>query len=397
MFRKMKAGARVFLVVLMLFSALLFAMFQGGFVSWFLLYSFSPIALYALLLRLSTKKHFRVETELESLQYSAGDQLNMTVSIQRSNPFPLFYMSIYHDSSPELGLRKVIVFPWFKRNLEIKLVIPNLQRGEHQIGAIRLKIGDPLGLLEKEVKVPCPQTILVFPPYTDIIYRTIENRYEQGSTASQYKVQNDTTMVTGVRPYQPGDRFTWIDWKATARLNDIQTKEFEVHQSHDVLIIVDRTPSLAFELCVTFSASLIRSILRQGGQTGLYSIGQDHSIFPIRGGEQQQYQLFHHLAKVKADSSFPFSSILKGNSLFYHPSATLMIITSKLNKEVVHSLYQLAKRKGVAVVFVIKNDGESITSEEQELHQRAYNEKIYIKFLYEEGFRTALAGVRKND
>ncbi|MED1202676.1 DUF58 domain-containing protein [Heyndrickxia acidicola] len=397
MFRKMKAGARIFFVVLMLFSVLLFALFQGGYVSWFLFYSFSPIALYALLLQFSAKKHFRVETKLESLQYSAGDQLTMNVSIQRSNPFPLFYISLHHDSSPELGMRKVIVFPRFKRRIELELVIPNLQRGEYKMGEIKLKTGDPLGLLEKEVHVSCPYTILVFPPYTDVIYRTIESRYEQGSTASQYKVQNDTTMVTGVRPYQPGDRFTWIDWKATARLNDLQTKEFEVYQSHDVLMIIDRTPSSAFELCVTFAASLIRSILRHGGQTGLYSVGQDHSIFPIRGGEQQQYQLFHHLAKVKADSPFPFASILKGNSLFYHPSAALMMITSKLEEEMIQSLYHLAKRKGAAVVFVIKNRGESITSEEQELHQRAYNEKIYIKFLYEDGFRTALAGVKKNE
>ena len=63
---------------------------------------------------------------------------------------------------------------------------------------------------------------------------------------SNLQFQRDTSLVAGVRQYQPGDRFSWIDWKATARTNEMMAKEFEIRQSSDLLIVLDRTPSGQF-------------------------------------------------------------------------------------------------------------------------------------------------------
>ncbi|UTW70466.1 DUF58 domain-containing protein [Anaerobacillus sp. HL2] len=38
---------------------------------------------------------------------------------------------------------------------------------------------------------------------------------------------DDITSVAGSREYVPGDRLTSIDWKVTARVNKLMTKEFE--------------------------------------------------------------------------------------------------------------------------------------------------------------------------
>ena len=55
-------------------------------------------------------------------------------------------------------------------------------------------------------------------------------------------------MVVGIREYQPGDRLSWINWKASAKRNGMVTKEFETGQSTDVLLVMDSTPSFSLKI-----------------------------------------------------------------------------------------------------------------------------------------------------
>ncbi|MGU4885096.1 DUF58 domain-containing protein, partial [Escherichia coli] len=122
-------------------------------------------------------------------------------------------------------------------------------------------------------------------------------------------------MAVGVREYQPGDKFAWIDWKATARRDSIMTKEFEQMQSHDVVVFIDRSQSELFESIVSYSASLIRTIVKSGARVGVVSVGQQQKVFPLQADEQHVSSIFYHLAKVDCDSQTPFSSVLGGSFL----------------------------------------------------------------------------------
>ncbi|GIN88479.1 hypothetical protein J6TS2_48650 [Heyndrickxia sporothermodurans] len=392
---KLATWGKLILLILYLLLTFSYAMFQGGFVSWFLFYIFIPFAVYALCIAFYPLKDLTVERTFNNDSYVAGEQLEMTITIERKFSFPLFFLIIKNTSSLSKENGKQILFPGFKKHIQLVYSIQDLPRGEHYFDNIYIKIGDPLGLFEKEKSFSIKKVILVYPSYTDIIYRQMESRYEQGATVSQIKIQNDTTMVTGIRNYEPGDRFTWIDWKATARMNEMQTKEFEERQSNDLTIILDRSPSSSFEESVTFTASLIRSIIRHGGQTGLYSIGEERSIFPIRGGDDYRQQLFHHLAKVKPDSRVPISSILDGESIFYQQAASLLIITSTLTKPLIEVVRKHVLRTGTVIIYVIKNSHEPFFDEEYQLSTLASRYGVYVRFLHEKDFRSALTGVKQ--
>ena len=98
-------------------------------------------------------------------------------------------------------------------------------------------------MMEKEVTFSVPDTFLVYPQYVDITYQQLENHFEQGALSANINFTKDSTISVGVRDYKPGDRFSWIDWKATARTNNIMTKEFEQQRSHNIMIFIDRTES----------------------------------------------------------------------------------------------------------------------------------------------------------
>ena len=70
--------------------------------------------------------------------------------------------------------------------------------------------------------------------------------------ASPLNIVKDTTMATGVRDYQSGDRVSWIHWKSFARTQTLMTKEFEDRRSQELILVLDERPSEVFEEQVEF-------------------------------------------------------------------------------------------------------------------------------------------------
>lgn len=299
------------LIPLCVVLTFVYAMLQGGFVSWFLFYSTIPIGLYSLLLPFYALRDAEVKRITNQNKYAAGEQFVSTITIKRKLPFPLLYLVIEDELPPpftsckQAKMNKVILFPGLKRNISFQYVIDTIPRGEHIFSSVRVKTGDLFGMIEKEVTFSVPDTFLVYPQYVDIAYRQLENHFEQGALSANIHSAKDSTVSVGVRDYKPGDRFSWIDWKATARTNNIMTKEFEQQRSHNIMIFMDRTESPLFESVVTFTASIVRAVLKQNSPASFVSVGKERTIFPLDNGDTQLQQIFCHLAKVHADSVSP--------------------------------------------------------------------------------------------
>lgn len=386
------------LLILITFS---YAMFQGGFVSWFLFYSFLPFGLYGLLLSFVSLKRFTVERSFVKKDFNAGETLKAKVTVRRHSSFPLFYMVIEDCLTEKLTFSKqkkrakMFVFPYFKKEVMFEYEIEELPRGEHLFQAIRIKTGDPLGLIEKEHTIPLNEKIIVYPAYEDILYRPMANHYDQGMTASKERVQRDTTMAIGIREYQPGDKFSWINWKATAKRNDIMTKEFEQRQSHDVFIIMDCAPEKRFEAIVSFTASTIRGILRKGAQTGLMTAGLDRAAFPIRGGEVHQQQLFYHLAKVTDNSPVTLDKVIESEKMLAQQTVSLMLVTAQLTKQLIEKASYYSSRKGSITIFLMKNENESPSKNEISLRAAATARGIRVILVHDGHFSDAFSEVNR--
>lgn len=80
----------------------------------------------------------------------------------------------------------------------------------------------------------------------------IEEGKNEVSTGNQ-----STTLVTGIREYQPGDRLGSIDWKATARKATLISKEFGHYHERSIIIIADVMGPLYFEERMSFLASML--------------------------------------------------------------------------------------------------------------------------------------------
>ncbi|WP_047476362.1 DUF58 domain-containing protein [Bacillus siamensis] len=291
------------LLVLAVLTAAVFsyAMFQGGFVSWFLFYAFLPFIVYAGLVAVYPLRAFQAAREISSARLTSGDRLSVTIRLTRRLPFPLTYMVI-EDVMPEtLGERrsaKQLVFPWFQKKLTLQYELPQAPRGEHHFHTIRVRTGDVLGLLDKTASFSVTDTVLVFPAYGSVHDKQQAVSGEEGAGAGTPFQVHRSAIAAGVRNYQPGDRFSALDWKTSARRNELMTKEFDPLQSTDMIFLLDCRPSPSFEAAVSASASLLYTALVKGSPAGFISLGSDRTVFPVREGEEHFRNVLRYLASA---------------------------------------------------------------------------------------------------
>ena len=128
-------------------------MFQGGFVSWFLFYSFLPFAIYCVALSFYSLNELEVTRILPKSDYNAGEPLKVEVSVKRAKSFPLFYLLIEDHLSdslkfaPQQKKPKALLLPGLEKEFSYEYIIDELPRGEHVFDSFTLRIGDPLGLI----------------------------------------------------------------------------------------------------------------------------------------------------------------------------------------------------------------------------------------------------------
>lgn len=362
MIRKKLASYREMLLLpFLLVVSFVFAMFQGGFVSWFLFYSFLPFVLYPIMLFFYPLHTFQVSRVLNQRDYKAGNAIRVEVTIRRNNRFPLLYL-IVEDTLPPRFMKqnersKRFVFLLFRKKFTYTYIIPMAVRGEHPFQTIKLITGDWLGFYTKKHEYDCAYTILVYPKFKYLSHEQIESLFEQGVHSSIIKKQEAMSIVTGVRGYIPGDRMTAIHWKATARKNEMMTKEFEVRKSQNICLVLDQSPSVLFEELVTFTTSLLDAELRKG--VGVSFSGSHTSLgaTTIGKGEDGRQKLFYRLAKIQEVEESP---ALFAASARTYSDVVYMMITSQLNEQMLTSLSMLKGKGSVTLLLMTDNTSDVV-------------------------------------
>ncbi|MEX6702595.1 DUF58 domain-containing protein [Peribacillus frigoritolerans] len=365
-------------LVLLMTVSFCYAMFQGGFVSWFIFYSFLPFSVYALILLFYPLHDFTVERKVNKRECQAGESVEIALTFTRKNRLPLLFMVVEEELPQEMedrGLqRKIIIFPGFKRTFSMSYTLENLQRGEHSFQSIRFWIGDFIGLIEKEAIYSSPLKITVFPRYHELAYSDLDRVFNQGAVVSTKKTQREHSVVSGVREYQPGDQLSWINWKATARTSEIMTKEFEVQKNRDVFIMLDEKPSDLFEESIEMAASLAHAMLKKGMEVGYVSRGS-RLIIPATAGNKQKRKIFYRLAKEKPGVVNTLNENFRKGIL--PANAAVIFIVSDLTLEKVDILSAFRPNQGL--MLCVKKQAD-LTDEERLSSSAAVSRGIKVSF-----------------
>lgn len=115
------------------------------------------------------------------------------------------------------------------------------ERGNYSFENINVRYRTQLGMLVRQETITAPASVKVYPDIFQTKKHQLlarENRVVQmGLRRSRMRGQGQE--FERLRDYVPDDSPRHIDWKATARRNSLITREYDIEQSQNIMILLD--------------------------------------------------------------------------------------------------------------------------------------------------------------
>ena len=135
--------------------------------------------------------------------------------------------------------RSRVVIPRGERRL-VSLTLTPFRRGERRVEHVTVRTRGPLGLWNRQATLNAPGRIRVLPPFhaRKHLPSRIARLKELGGRTS-VMVRGQGTEFDSLREYVRGDDVRSIDWRATARRNDVTVRTWRPERDRRVVIVLD--------------------------------------------------------------------------------------------------------------------------------------------------------------
>ena len=262
------------------------------------------------------------------------------------------------------------------------------ERGRYQLGPIRLTTSDPFGLFTMRRELTPTSNVVIYPMTFDIHQFALPVGMLPGGDALRRRTHYITTNAAGVRDYAPGDSFSRIHWRSTARRDRLIVKEFELDPLADIWIVPDMAvfdhvtsqkesskktetdgslppwmqleeftlPSSTEEYMVAVSASLAQYFIHRDRAVGMLAYGQSSEILQPDRGERQMNRILETLSVLRAVGQVPITDMMSAELNMFPRGTTVIVVTPTVREQWAIAARQLVRR-GLRVVTVLIDPG----------------------------------------
>ena len=168
-------------------------------------------------------------------------------------------------------------------------------RGDAVFAGVQLRVHSPWRLWRRSHSVAARQTVRVFPNFAPLAKLAMLGSEQASRTVGAHirRRRGEGTDFHQMRDYRVGDSLRQIDWKATARMRRLISREYQDERNQQLVMLIDTgRRMLARDGALThfdhvLDAALVVSYLalREGDAVGLLaSGGAQRWVAPQRGG-----------------------------------------------------------------------------------------------------------------
>ncbi len=296
-----------------------------------------------------------VERSLDPTVPVAGEPVEIHLQVTNRGMLPVMpselTMGLAGAADAELSSQLGAIGP--RRTLHYRTLVPGLRRGVYALPAPSIRTEDPLGIARRERSRGRETAVTVLPAHVALTscvffggkYRGQDPRTRATSAHSSYDLR-------GVRPHQPGEPLSRIDWKSTAKTGVLMLRETEEHTRSAVVLLLDGTEAAVagppgddtFELAVSALASVGIYALRAGLSLKLI-VHADHprEVF-ADSGERGERVLLTSLAKAEPDALRPLAMTIQAFGSSVAAAISLVLATSNIDRALLADLSSLRER-----------------------------------------------------
>lgn len=118
-------------------------------------------------------------------------------------------------------------------------VVP-ARRGPRTFGAVTVRYPSPLGLVARQERVVLESRVDVYPDvHAARALDLLRRQGRQDARLGSLRVRGGDTEFERLRPYQIGDEIRHVDWRASARRDDMTVRQFQAESNQNVVFAID--------------------------------------------------------------------------------------------------------------------------------------------------------------
>ncbi|MBE7177076.1 MAG: DUF58 domain-containing protein [Mucilaginibacter polytrichastri] len=352
---------------------------------------------YVLLMRVR-EPVFARRTSTDRL--SNGDENPVELFFENRCTFPL-RLQVVDEVPFQFQLRDVDFRLRLSAN-EQKSILYHLRpvrRGNYDFGYIQTFLRSPLGLVVRKYSAGKPVVLPVYPSFLQMRryeLLAISNRLTEAGIKKIRRIGHSMEFDQ-IKPYVQGDDYRSVNWKASARRDELMVNAYTDERSQQVYCVIDksRTMQSPFEglslLDYAINASLVLAnvaMLKQD-KAGLITIAEkDPSVLGADRGPQQLNRILQILYKERTrypelNGELLFSTIKKAVK-----QRSLVVFFT--NFETINALHRqlpylrsIARQHLLLVVFFENTELRSLTESAAKNVEDIYVKTVAGKFAYE--------------
>ncbi|MCW4468378.1 DUF58 domain-containing protein [Flavobacterium sp. MFBS3-15] len=366
---------------------------------WLMVYAFIGFTVIDFLLLFASNQRFD-GTRILAEKLSNGDENQVVVRLESGYSFHAA-LKIIDEIPVQFQMRNFSVnrtispggsdsFEYFLRPTE---------RGEYHFGSLNVYVSSPLRLVSRRFKFETGQMVPNYPSYMQLRkydLMAFSNRlFEYG--LKKIRRIGHTMEFEQIKEYVGGDDLRTINWKATAKKNQLMVNQFQDERSQNVYMAIDkgRVMKMPFnglsllDYAINSTLVLANIILKKGDKAGMFSFSKtvENRVAADRRSMQMQ-RIMETLYNVntnffESDYSRLYADIKKNVTqrsliLLYTNFETL----DGLRRQLPY-LKGIAKSHLLVVVFFENVELEALMNKKAGDIQEIYDQVIAEKFAFE--------------
>lgn len=310
--------SRKFLLIYLLLSVgLLLLAFTG--ISWPFLISVNILFVLASMfdfLFIPKRNDIDIERDIET-EMERGLKYIVTIKFKNRSTYPCTFRMI--DDLPQLFVNDFPIHGSVDAQSIVNLNYETSSpiRGQYTLEKVYIRYTSRFGLWEKQMAADMIDTIKVIPDLTETRqYLEDAQAFLLHEGLKIRKYHSGAGEFAQIRNYVVGDDPRMINWRQTAKLQEVMTNEYEPEHGKHITILIDCGRMMGVELekgnrlekTLEASMTVAAAALRNGDYVGVLAFSSDIKVYvpPEKGMEHLQriLQSIYHLQADARESNY---------------------------------------------------------------------------------------------
>jgi len=326
------------------------------------------------------------------------------------NPIDIKLANNY-NFTVKLHLIDELPFQYQKRDFEIKTVLKAsdkknirytlrpLERGEYYFGHLNVYAITPIGLIMRRFQFAKDAMVPNYPSFLQLrkyMLMAFSNKLLEYGLKKIRRIGH-TMEFEQIKDYVPGDDIRNINWKATAKRNQLMVNQFQDERSQPVYSVIDkgRAMKMPFEglslLDYAINATLVISnvALKKQDKAGMFTFSRkvDNRVIAERR-PSQMHKILETLYNVNTNFvESDFSRLYIDIKRHITQRSLLLLYTNFETLDALHRqlpyLQAISKNHLLVVIFFENTELHKLTNQKAESTFDIFQKTIAEKFVYE--------------